>query len=311
MSSDKDPRTARLPGELEELYGEQVKMLAARCDAYYDEQFYEAKSAAAIIHTLLYDYGKSSQSLLGQLGLKKTTKFLDSRAPNLILHSAKGAWPRTVMPRRQHRKENLFSFDEWWEHQPFNLYYKDIVVTRRELIEAIRNKEGGGHVSSDTLKKIAAVRRSRSGWHRSITENEDGTSTIFVGISLTKQPAPQDSNTKEISDYELASVCAIAEEVLFSITPEPENRKRMHHADLQKPFYISPSEVDAEKQRIREFISKLDALAELEVHQRQGVQNLKKNLEETLDVDPFTSDDLSQPEKAMALLKQFFNITFE
>lgn len=310
MCNDNDPRTARLPGELEELYDEQVKMLAARCDAYYEEQFYEAKSAAAIIHTLLYDHGKSSQSLLGQLGLKETTRFLDSRAPNLILQSGKGAWPRTVLPFRQYRKENHFSFDEWWEQQHFNLYYKDIVVTRRELIEAIRNKEGGGHVSPDTLKKIAAVRRSRSGWHSSITENEDGTSTIFVGISLAKQLPPQDSNTKEISDYELASVCAIAEELLFSITPEPENRKRMHHADFQKPFYISLSEVAAEKQRIREFITKLDALVDLEPSQRQVVQNFILNLEKCLNVEPFTSDDLSQPEKISNTLKAF-NITIE
>lgn len=305
MSNDGDPRTARLPGELEKLYEEQIAMLADRCDAYYDGKHYEAKSAAAIIHTLLYDYGKSSQSLLGQLGLKEKTKFLDSRATDLILHSAKGAWPRTVLPFKQYRDENLFSFDEWWEEQPFKLYYKDVVFTRCELIEAIRNKEGGGHVSPYTLKKIAVVRRRRSGWHRSITENDDGTTTMYVGISLTRQAPTVDSNLEEISDYELASICAIAEEVLFSITPEPENRKRMHHVDFQKPFYLSPGDVVAEKQRIREFISKLDGLTALDAHQQRLVDGFKKGLEKALETELFTSDELSKPEKISDMLKQF------
>lgn len=70
MTHPNDPHTPRLPGELEQLYQEQIAMLTDRCDAFYDGKVYEAKSAAAIIQTLVYDHGKSSQSLMGQLGTK-------------------------------------------------------------------------------------------------------------------------------------------------------------------------------------------------------------------------------------------------
>ena len=50
---------------------------------------------------LLYDYGKSSQSILLQMGIKQDTVFLDSRVHDtLAVASMKGAWPRTPFPYR-------------------------------------------------------------------------------------------------------------------------------------------------------------------------------------------------------------------
>lgn len=209
-----------------------------------------------------------------------------------------------MVPFKQYRNENLVPFDEWWEQQPFNLHFQDIEVTRAELIEAIRNKEGGGHVSPDTLKKIAAFRRARSGWHRSIAENDDGTTSMCVGVSLTRQPVEEGSDLEEISDYELAVVCAIAEEVLFSVTPEPENRKRMHDERIQGPFYLSEEAAEVERGKFRAFIAKLDALHDLERHQQGLVDSTKNHLEKNLEVNPFTSDDILRPEATVDLLKR-------
>jgi len=257
-----DPRVPRLDGELEQHYKEQLEMLADRCDAYYAGKVHEAKSAAAILYILLCDKGGSQKSLLGQLGLKTERRFLDSRVRNqLSLNSAKGAWPWTVVPLKPYREKDLVDFEDWWQ-QEFHAWFGNVTFRREELVEAIRHKEGGGHVAELTLDKIAAVRRSRSGWHRSIKENDDGTTELYVGVSLTKAPLPDDSDLEEISDYELACVCAIAEEVLFSLTPEPENRLRMHHPDLQQPFYWTQEQSDHAKEVLNVDLLRLEEMKE-------------------------------------------------
>lgn len=301
-----DPRTERLDGELEKLYEEQIAMLKDRCDAYYQGKFYEAKSAAAILYILLCDHGGSQKSLLGQLKKKENIKFLDSRQLNdLTINSSSGAWPRTVIPFKPFRNENLYEFEEWWTKQPFKIVFKNIEFTRQELVEAIRHKEGGGHVSPLTLKKIAAVRRNRSGWHRSIEKKEDGTTQMYVGVSLSRDPVPEDSNLEEISDYELASVCAIAEEVLFSITPEPENRLRMHHEDYKKPFYLTKEESDKCKEEIRNDIRNLELLSDFAPGDEGIVMNIKKSMEKVLEIECLTSEDCQIRKSVEENLKLF------
>ena len=301
-----DPRTPRLPGELEKLLDEQLTMLKDRCEAFYEGKVHEAKSAAAIIYTLLHDHGNSSVSLLRQLELKDNTKFLDSRVrSNLISHSARGAWPRTVLPYKQYSNIDLHLFDDWWNNQIFNLHYKDITLSRGELIKAIRNIEGGSHISQQTIQKIAAVRRSRSGWFSTIEENEDGSTRMSVMVSLTKDIPDNQPNTQEISDYELASVCAIAEEVLFSLTPEPINRRRMQFPDYQKPFYLSNEESDNEKTKIREYIAFLENLTkEVEEYKARIITHSINYLKEVLEIETLTSEDAKACESTSSNLKQ-------
>ncbi len=287
--SGNDQRVPRLEGELEKIYAQQMAMLAARCDAFYDGTVHEALSAAGILSALLSEQGQTS--LLGQLGFKEKCKFLDSRHLNrLCLNSAKGSWPTTVMPFSVYTEKYLVDFDEWWG-QEFQLWYSNIIVTREELVGAIRNKEAN-HVDPKTTKKIAAVRRSRSGWQRQITENEDGTTQMYVGVSLSRQPLPEDSKMEEISDYELASVIAIAEEVLFTLTPEPENRKRMHHPDLQKPYYLSMGESDIYKDKIRKYLVKLDEISDgkLSKMQESRIEMARKFINDALAIDCLNAD---------------------
>lgn len=301
-----DPRTERLEGELEQIYSEQIAMLIDRCDSFYEGKVYEAKSASAIFYTLLADHGGSQKSLLGQLGKKAEIKFLDSRQRHeLTINSAKGAWPRTVMPFKAFRKDDLHDFHDWWGSQTFKLVFKDIEFTRQEIVEAIRHKEGGGHVDSLTLKKIAAVRRNRYGWQRSITENEDGSTQMYVGISLAKQPPPEDSNIKEISDYELACIIAISEEFLFSVTPEPMNRLRMHHPVLQRPYYLSEKESDICKEEIRGDLEKLDLLENLPAGGDMLIESQKKALKAKLEIGRLTSEDCDIRQGIAYNLKMF------
>lgn len=292
IMSGKDPRVPRLEGELEQHLKEQLEMLADRCDSFYAGKTHEAKSAAAILYILLCDKGGSQKSLLGQLNLKSKHKFLDSRTRNqLSLNSAKGSWPWTVIPFKPHRNEDFVEFNGWW-HQEFHAWFGDVTFTREELIEAIRHKEGGGHVADLTHEKIAAVRRSRSGWHRSIKEKEDGTTEMYVGVSLTNKPIPEDSDLEEISDYELACICAIAEEVLFSLTPEPDNRLRMQHPDYQQALYWTNEQSDKAKEVLKADILKLE-----EYKARKNAAEVSKidvginSIKNVLNIDTLTSED--------------------
>ena len=169
----RDPRVAKTEIELRRIFNEQVLMLADRCDAYYEGKHYEASSVASIVHNFVYDHGKKSQSLLGQLGMKSALTFLDSRSRNrLTIASMRGIWPITPTPHAQYTNDNRYSFDEWWEKQEFNVKFSDISFTRAELIGAVRNQEGGGHIAPYSHEKIAIIQRSPSRW-KSIREHND------------------------------------------------------------------------------------------------------------------------------------------
>jgi len=268
-----------------------MEMLADRCDAFYHGKVHEAKSAAAVLSTLLSERGQ--KSLLGQLGLKLKHRFLDSRHRNgLCRNSARGSWPVTVMPfSKAYREQDLVDFDEWWG-QTFQVWYRDIIVTREDLVSLIRNKEGGGHVDPKTVAKLAAVRQARSGWQRQVTENEDGTTQMYVGISLSRKPLPEDSGMEEISDYELACIIAIAEEVLFSLTPEPENRLRMHDERLQKPFYLTQEESDKAKMALRGDLEELEKMGgNTDVRKNIAIDTAQKLLLNALKIECLTAED--------------------
>lgn len=287
-----DPRRPRQPGEIAQILEEQLMMLKDRCDAYYAGKSHEAKAASGHLYVLLHDHGKSAQSVLTQVGQKQSTRYLDSRMRGtLTLNSAKGAWPWTVIPMRHHKNSDFFDFDEWWTDQPFHILRKDVVFTRKELIETIRHREGGGHVDPMTEKRIAALKQTRSPWRRSIRENEDGSAELYVGIDLKNEPADEDSDMEEINDYELASVIAIAEEVLFSLTPEPDNRLRMHHPDMQKSYYLDAEECEITKSQIQSDVNRLKSIDVLAPGQDITIGNAVKALEAVLAKSEITRDD--------------------
>ena len=221
----------------------------------------------------------------------------------LSLNSAKGAWPRTIVPFKPYRETDFVEFDEWW-NQEFHVWFTDVTFTRGELIEAIRHKEGGGHVDEMTLEKIAVVRRARSGWHKSIKDKEDGTTEMYVGFSVTKGPLPEDSDLEEISDYELACMCAIAEEVLFSLTPEPDNRLRMHHPDMQEPFYWTQKQSNEAKAELENDLVQLGRMKEgADPANAAMIDAAERMIRKTLEIDRLTSEDFGVRRGVATLLK--------
>lgn len=122
---------------------------------------------------------------------------------------------------------------------------------------------------------------------------------------MSNEPLPADSSVEEISDYELCSVSAIAEEVLFSLTPEPENRKRMVVEALQKPFYLSKDESMACKEKVRADIEKLDALEERRPGDKVLIANLRNTLEKVLVIETLTSEDCDVRESVAHTARRF------
>jgi len=189
-------------------------MLARRCDAFYDGHADEARDIASILRKLLYDYGSSSQSLLGQIGIKEEYQYLDSRVHgNLHVQSMKGAWPRTVLPYEYYADKYLYPFKIWWEKQPFHVLYQDIIFTRKDLVLEIANREGGDHIDPHSDRRIATLMRKDSPWSTHIS---DGESTVATPMN----------------NFELATICAIGEELLWTLEEDKEEaQKRMHSSE--------------------------------------------------------------------------------
>jgi len=211
-----DPRVPKTHKEKESLLTEQVLMLARRCDAFYEGHQFEARDIASILRKLLYDYG-TSKSLLGQLGFKNKIKYLDSRMHgNLHLQSLKGVWPRTVVPYRLYNDEDTHEFDDWWNNQRFIILYKNVEFSRKELVLEIANRQGGDHIDPNSDKRIAMLNRNQSPWH---TTSYDEKGEIIEKNSMY--------------GFELASICAIGEELLWSIEDDKgQANKRMHNYEF-------------------------------------------------------------------------------
>lgn len=255
-----DPRVPKTESELEQSYDEHLTMLADRCDAFYEGKTHEARSIATLVSNLVNDRGKSFTSILTQLDQKDRTRFLDSRSTsNLHLDSARGIWPRTPSPYRQHRVEDLVEFDDWWENQKFYVKFTDVTFTRGELVAVVRNQEGS-HVSKHTHEKLALINRSRSPVRGSVKEKDDGTTTMMVGRKLTPPDPSHGPDEDELNEFVAATLCAIAEELLFSLTPEPDNRKRMQHEAFQGPLYISEAERNQAVSDLESDLLRIDSL---------------------------------------------------
>lgn len=281
------PTVKRTPEELRHLYEGKLKMLAKRCDDYYNGDHFEARDIASILRALLYDYGKRTQSVLGQMGIIDKYRYLDSRVHNnLSLASLKGAWPRTPMPYDHYTDKSLHAFNDWWEGQEFQILYKDIIFTRKELVLTIAQEEGVSHVSPKVDERIAKLNRIESPWQTYGVSNKDSYSGIH--------------------EFELASICAIAEELLFSLMPEPENRKRMHSEHFQKPFYLSMAESDKYKSTIRRSMLKLDHLLGGEATHRDKIllEVARQSLDTALEIKCLTAKDCEVLVGVAQLMKQ-------
>ena len=170
-----------------------------------------------------------------------------------------------------------------------------IRFTRAELVKTLRDREGGSHVDPKSDKRIAAIERSRSRWRSLIESNEDGTQTMSVSFHLSPPDAVDEAAAgDEMNGFVLASMCAIAEEVLFSVTPEPDNRQRMSHEAFRRPLYLSDSEIERGRTALDRDLKALSALDRdaLSFDQCTQFDIAKRQLEWAINAEPLTNAEL-------------------
>lgn len=159
-------------------FGEQLKLLKALCDGYDEGQEILALSIATSIRVLVHDTA-SSTSLLNHLQ-KKSGKFLSTnyrtknasvhlgliRRVNVGVHGGSGGqakyWPLCDERYFPSPKDSCFmSFDDWWTEQVFRS--SKALLTRKDLVLSVANKDGGAHVDHEVEVKYDDFRKSWSG----------------------------------------------------------------------------------------------------------------------------------------------------
>ncbi len=200
------PRVKQSKAELKTHLKEQVGFLMRSCDSYDAGYKEESKRIANVIRTLFHDTERS-HSLMRQLKLKRNIAMFDSAREydpkNLMSHDGLTAMrmesgntseyiPRLETMEELKAKGQKF-FPAWWN--------KIVIVdkrkhkfSRRDLILALANQDGGSHVDPKLDKEYQQLSRENSmGW-------------IFSdGV-----------NESPVLPVELASVRQIAHEVIMT-----------------------------------------------------------------------------------------------
>jgi len=158
--------------ELQQHLIDTLNALELSVNAYDKGYEGEAKRLAASIRVLVHDTN-SSHSLLGQLG-KKTMSFYDTCIPqqpsnivsyqgltaiNMTPQGAKYIAPLDDLPLDI--TPGQVDFETWWNE----VVFKDKIgneTTRKDLILAVANKDGGAHVDPTLDEKYADLSRRNS-----------------------------------------------------------------------------------------------------------------------------------------------------
>lgn len=149
--------------------------MRASADAYDAGFDGEAKRIAVSIRVLVHDTGRS-KSLLGQLG-HKNRNFVDSAFPlvpnNMTSHSGlvvtsmvPGAGAKYVafLDEPPHGQLKEIDFDSWWNAAVF-VDSSGRTLSRKDLVLAVANQDGGAHVDAALNAIYADLSRHNSlGW---------------------------------------------------------------------------------------------------------------------------------------------------
>jgi hypothetical protein len=158
----------RTRDDIAKAFAIQRKFLSASCNAYDSGQKYEALRLASVVFTLLHDGGKNSQSVFSHMGLKNKISFVSTSrmtaippdgtvwriTPMLELERYEGRGVEFVplCTYYERHQTNFFSrslkFHDWWEKDPV-FYQAGRILTRKKLVFALRNQEGGSHYDSE------------------------------------------------------------------------------------------------------------------------------------------------------------------
>lgn len=190
--------------ELEKHLEEHLGFLRTSAELFDKGNKTEAKRLAVSVRVLVHDT-KQSRSLLGQLS-KKDRDFLDTAQPRtktvvtsytgLVGTSFMGG-PSEYVPHLATHKGVMLPFAQWWD-APVIADFEQREISRRGLILAVANQDGGAHVDPELNEIYAGVSRANA----------------MGRVRL------RDTGWEAVPDLAQATVRQIAHEVLVTLDPQ-------------------------------------------------------------------------------------------
>lgn len=158
--------------ELEEHLRDHFLFLRASSEAFDAGRTGEAKRIAVSLRVMFHDT-KTSHSLLGQLN-RLSGHFISTAMPHapenqsthggLIMTAMKGNATTYNAPLDESITFRWLAFDEWWTEVVFVDDRRE-VLTRRNLVRAVSDQDGGAHVDPSLSETYARLSRHNSlGW---------------------------------------------------------------------------------------------------------------------------------------------------
>ncbi|WP_338606171.1 SEC-C metal-binding domain-containing protein [Desulfoferula mesophila] len=201
--------------DLQRLFDEQLMLMERSIEGFDQGIQAEAKRLAVHIRTLLHNTDKGSIGLLKQLG-KENTKFLSTAVPHDSAYKSEGIKPKSTIHNglvafllKPSSVECIapldddpyvarwLTFDEWWNETIFIDSHGEH-FSRRRIILAVANKDGGAHVDPKLEKGYARFSRDNS---------------MLLKQSFGRKTTP-------IKGLELVTIRQVAHEVMKSCTKE-------------------------------------------------------------------------------------------
>ncbi len=145
--------------EIQGMLEQQREALIASCKSYDEGNRWEALRIATAVYIIVHDGGRRSKSILTQLGLRGSLRFVGSGIPCIAGNLA----PEAVLAQMRIWKDGKaeyvpwldkkagplrsLQFHDWWDKETI---YRDaeLGLTRRGLVFSLRNQEGGAHVDA-------------------------------------------------------------------------------------------------------------------------------------------------------------------
>lgn len=143
--------------EIREALDNQRKALIASCKAYDEGEKWEAMRLATAIWTVVHDGGRNNVSILSQLGVRGSLRFVSSAfkySPDNVLretallstrvYSDGTAEYRPLLDAAPLGQQHLLQIGKWWDTE---VIFRDgqFRLTRRKLVFTLRSQEGGSH----------------------------------------------------------------------------------------------------------------------------------------------------------------------
>lgn len=160
----------------------QMKALNASCAAFDAGERWEAMRIATAVHSIVHDMSSKKLSLLSRVGLKTGMKFAASGRPIFADNLAPSS-PLTQMrmgrdeaggytkflPRLDDNPDGIrwLAFTRWWDDPIWSSGSNRNLVTRKNLVFGLRNKDGGSHFDPHNREE-AYTAMARGVWFFSV-----------------------------------------------------------------------------------------------------------------------------------------------